>query len=397
MRIDSLLNEITVLYRQAEKNRLEKVKQGDFFNVFNTIGLRTEEVRLHSAFLAELLNPQGTHGLSSLFLEAFLTRLGLPKDYLDVYKVSQDNKERFIGPITEEEGGRIDIIIEDGTHAVIIENKIYAEDQKNQLLRYYNYGKAKYQDGFILIYLTLDGHEPDEYSLGNKKFDFACLSYSCEIVEWLEECILIANQKPLVKSVIIQYKELVKQITHTDMDTNYSEQLLNTMLKPENIIAVGEMLSVQYDWLDRIINKYIWEPLKQFADERQMNFVIDSNYEFGFGENGVWIYKKEWKHYGIFVWTDRKNDWYNMFIGVSDFGSPKRNERILKKNYLKLNCLKESPCDGWPYGWEYLRDDIMNWDYDITEKIVFGDVANYIIAKFDEILQEIEEKKIIML
>ena len=397
MEIESLLAEISKIYRQAEKNRLEKVKQGDFFNVFNTIGLLTEEVRLHSAFLAELLNPQGTHGLSSLFLKAFLKRLGLPNNYLDVYKVSQDNKEKLIGPVTDKEGGRIDIIIEDGKHAVIIENKIYAEDQKNQLLRYYNYGKENYQDGFILIYLTLDGHEPNECSLGNKRFAFVCLSYSCEIVDWLDECILIANQKPLVKSVIIQYKELLKQITHTDMDTNYSEQLLNTMLKPENVIAVGEMLSVQNDWLYRIINQYIWEPLKRFADEKQMNFVIDINYEFGFGENGVWIYKKEWKHYGIFVWTDRKNDWYNMYIGVSDFGSPKRNERISKKNYLKLKCLKEDPCDGWPYGWEYLRDDIMNWDYDITEKIVSGDVANYIKAKFNEILQEIEEKKIIML
>lgn len=257
MKIESLLAEISKIYRRAEKNRLEKAKRGEFFNIFNTIGLRTEEVRLHSAFLAELLNPQGTHGLSSLFLEAFLKRLGLPNDYLDVNKVSNDNKEKIIGPVTEKEGGRIDIIIEDGKHAIIIENKIYAEDQKNQLLRYYNYGKEKYQDGFILIYLTLDGHEPNKCSLGNKRFDYACLSYSYEIVDWLEECILIANQKPLVESIIIQYKELVKQITHTDMDTNYSEQLLNTMLRPENVIAVGEMLSVQNDWFYRIISQYI--------------------------------------------------------------------------------------------------------------------------------------------
>lgn len=135
MKIELLLAEISEIYRCAEKNRLEKVKQGEFFNIFNTIGLRTEEVRLHSSFLAELMNPQGTHGLSNLFLEAFLKRLGLPKNYLNVYNVSLDNKERFIGPVTDKEGGRIDIIVEDGRHAIIIENKIYAEDQKNQLLR----------------------------------------------------------------------------------------------------------------------------------------------------------------------------------------------------------------------------------------------------------------------
>lgn len=395
MKIELLLAEISEIYRCAEENRLEKVKQGEFFNIFNTIGLRTEEVRLHSSFLAELMNPQGTHGLSNLFLEAFLKRLGLPKNYLNVYNVSLDNKERFIGPVTDKEGGRIDIIVEDGRHAIIIENKIYAEDQKNQLLRYYNYGKEKYQDGFKLIYLTLDGHEPNKCSLGNKRFDYVCLSYSREIDVWLVECILIANQKPLVKSIIIQYKELVKQITHTDMDAIYSEQLLNTMLKPENVIAVGEMFLVQNKWLDRIIRQYIWEPLKQFADEKQMIFMID--YEYGFVENGVWIHKKEWKHYGIFVCTYRKNDWYNMFIGITNFDALKRSEKILKKNYVKLDCLKEKPCDGWPYGWEYLRDDIMNWDYEITKKIVSGDIANYIKVKFNEILLEIEEKGIVMI
>jgi hypothetical protein len=39
----------------------------------------------------------------------------------------------------------------------------------------------------------------------------------------------------------------------------------------------------------------------------------------------------------------------------------------------------------------------VNWDCDITKKIVSGDVANYIIEKFNEILLEIEEKKVIML
>ena len=94
------------------------------------------------------------------------------------------------------------------------------------------------------------------------------------------------------------------------MDTNYSEQLLNTMLKPENVIAVGEMLSVQYDWLNRIISKYIWEPLRQFATERGLNHGVDN----GYGESGFWIYKSDWRRYGVFVWTDRKNDWYRMYV-----------------------------------------------------------------------------------
>lgn len=66
------------------------------------------------------------------------------------------------------EGGRIDIFVYDNKkNAIIIENKIYAGDQKNQLLRYYNYAfKNKFK--FNIIYLTLYGDAASEDSVGNK-------------------------------------------------------------------------------------------------------------------------------------------------------------------------------------------------------------------------------------
>ena len=81
---------------------------------------------MHSAFIAELLNPRGTHGIGYRFLQAFLEIVGIPNGYLDLAHCSQNITERSIGKTTETEGGRIDIIIEDGNHAVIIENKNYA-------------------------------------------------------------------------------------------------------------------------------------------------------------------------------------------------------------------------------------------------------------------------------
>ena len=171
--------------------------------------MRCEEVRLHSAFIAELLNPNGSHGLSNSFLQAFLERFGLPSNY--VKEAKSKITERNIGRKTKTEGGRIDIIIEDGNHAVIIENKIYAEDQENQLLRYNNYGKKKFPNGFELVYLTLDGVEPDKKSLDNKEILFKQKSYKKDIVEWLDECVELAKEKPLVKAVIIQYKDLIKK------------------------------------------------------------------------------------------------------------------------------------------------------------------------------------------
>ena len=140
-----MLESISKLYEQEKKVEEKKREEGEFFNVFNTIGLRTEEVRLHSAFIAELLNPKGSHGLSQRFLQAFLEVIGVQDDYFDYRRCPCGIiTERWIGPKTEIEGGQIDIIIEDGKHAIIIENKIYAGDQTNQMLRYNNYGRKKF-------------------------------------------------------------------------------------------------------------------------------------------------------------------------------------------------------------------------------------------------------------
>lgn len=386
----TILATISKLYDNEKQVEVERREKGEFFNVFNTIGLRTEEVRLHSAFIAELLNPKGSHGLSYHFLQAFLEIINLPKNYIDYHRCSQNIVERVIGRVTTDtEGGRIDIIIEDGNHAVIIENKIYACDQTNQMLRYNNYGRKNFPNGYELVYLTLDGHGPDDCSLGNDDYPFIA-SYEKDIVKWLEKCYSISERKPLVQSVIKQYCELVKQITNTDMDTKYRNNLMSVMLAPENVIAVGEMLQLRDDWLNEIIDSYIWHPLEEYAKSKGMEFGIS------WEEGRAWIHRKEWKCYGIFIKTDRKDDWNKMYIGISWYKEPNRKNKIYKKDYRHLNCLTCQPCDGWPYGWEYLPDELRNWEHDITEKIVKGEVFDCIKKKFEEILSEIEELQLPM-
>ena len=391
----TILATISKLYENQKQVELEKQEKGEFFNVFNTIGLRAEEVRLHSAFIAELMNPKGSHGLSYRFLQAFLEVIDLPNDYIDYHRCSQNIVERVIGPVTDKEGGRIDIIIEDGNHAVIIENKIYAGDQTNQMLRYNNYGRRNFPEGYKLVYLTLDGHYPDNCSLGCVKYPYITASYEKNIVEWLEKCYSIAERKPLVQSVIKQYCELVKQITNTDMDTKYRNDLMSVMLASENVVAVGEMLQLQEEWFGQILDTYIWKPLEEFAKQKKMLF--DMECETGSG-TGAWIYREEWKYYGVFVWTTSRKYWADMFVGVSWYNEPNRKSKILKKERHLLDCLDSfDPNDEeWPYGWEFLQDELRDWAYNITEKIVKGEVFDCIKKKFEEILSEIDELQLPM-
>lgn len=126
--LQNMLSSVSKFYTESKKVESERWERGESFNIFNTIGLKSEEVRLHSAFIGELLNPKGSHGASSLFLKAFLDVMQIEDGYINYELCSPNILERVIGTVTETEGGRIDIIIEDGTHAVIIENKIYASD-----------------------------------------------------------------------------------------------------------------------------------------------------------------------------------------------------------------------------------------------------------------------------
>ena len=385
--LPSLLSEVAKLYAESQKKEKERWESGDTFNIFNTLGLKTEEVRLHSAFLGELLNPKGSHGASYVFLKAFLEVLGIEEGYIDYDACSLNILERVIGTVTETEGGRIDIIIEDGIHAVIIENKIYAPDQCNQLLRYHNYGQEMFPTGFKLLYLTLDGHDPSDCSLGNRTFDYESISYESEILEWLDRCSERVPKELPVRTLIIQYMDLVKQLTYKDMDTKYLEELKSLALSPENVLAVGELLRIQDEWLEGLVQKYIWKPLSEYAASRGMIFRLEEDDTY----KGACIYKEEWEYYALYVKED-KRVWRDLYVGVSFYNEPNRANKLFKKDFTPLNCLDQVPTDGWPYGWNYLPSPIYDWNCRTTEDIVNGKVADWIKNKFDEMLTELEDR-----
>ncbi|MEG0578394.1 MAG: PD-(D/E)XK nuclease family protein [Niameybacter sp.] len=87
-------------------------------------------------------------------------------------------RERYIGV-----DGRIDLIIESRTDLLIIEIKIDAGDQKNQLKRYQRYAKSTGKD-YKIYYLTLLGDEASQVSVGDNRgeVEYTCLSFSSDIV-----------------------------------------------------------------------------------------------------------------------------------------------------------------------------------------------------------------------
>ena len=129
--IQNLLNQVAII---SKKNAEILDATGGRFNMFRICGVNHYE-NTHSAIIAEFFNPKGTHGLKYKLLECFIETLG---EYFTIQDFNCEKSKVYTEYYTEE--GRIDIFIEDNhNNAIIIENKIYANDQSEQLKRYNNY------------------------------------------------------------------------------------------------------------------------------------------------------------------------------------------------------------------------------------------------------------------
>ena len=240
-KLEKLLSQVRVYVNEDKQRRAEAFRRGECYNVFNVLGVDNMELS-HSAFLAALLDPDGSHGMQDAFLKAFIETIahGGTKPELDTAH-AKVHTEYNIGNITETTGGRIDILITDrsetgsgkaGGHAIIIENKIWAADQPNQLVRYHNFAPEA-----ALLYLTLNGDEPSDQSRGTlnaQNGGYRCISYRSDIIGWLHKCAQLAFDKPLVRETINQYINLLQQLTNQNTMEQNKEQLIQLLTNKEN-------------------------------------------------------------------------------------------------------------------------------------------------------------------
>lgn len=208
---------------------------GEHYNVFDILGVQSDELS-HSAILTNLLDAKGKHGQKDTFLKLFIEQIipSLEKskynDYINSFETEKGiaNKEIHIGGLNFDtaEGGRVDIVVSSGNKHIVIENKIYASDQDQQLLRYNNHYKND-----PILYLTLYGIKPSDTSKGNLVLgtDFICVSYKDDIANWLEKCIKEMVNKPIIRETLNQYLFLIKSLTNQSNNNKMSEEILNIM------------------------------------------------------------------------------------------------------------------------------------------------------------------------
>lgn len=245
IQLQSLLNQISEIIDKERSLRQRKYDSGETFNVFEVLRLQRDEVRLHSSFIAALLDPKGSHGLKTKLLESFLQVMKADDILLDLDTVHVE-REMFIGQITKsgEEGGRMDIVLMDKhKNAIVIENKIDARDQPKQLLRY-DYYCNKHFKKYRIYYLTKWGVDPSVESCGGKDFDYWTASYSEDILSWLDDCIMISEMIRPVNETIKQYRTNLVEILNI-MSENSEKEFLSVATKEGNIESTLAILENQ--------------------------------------------------------------------------------------------------------------------------------------------------------
>lgn len=194
---------------------------GDNFNLFQLLQLEGKEDTLHSRFIAELLDPKGSHDQGDSFLQLFLEQFGdlawtddsdrtAAKEWIQAGNVRVE-REHWIGPVVidgeDSSGGQIDIFISNGEHHLSIENKIWSGEGEKQVTRYCNH----LPDRNFVLFLTLQGDEADEEA--RKKPNYRPISYAAHILPWLDSCQRQAKDFPILWGTIKQYIITVKRLT----------------------------------------------------------------------------------------------------------------------------------------------------------------------------------------
>ena len=228
------------------------------YNVLTEINSPHKEA-LHSSLIASLLKE---HEILCAFIKLLSGKININSDELIDATVDTE----FVCPDSK----RIDILVRlkfkpAGSEVpyyrvLIIENKIYARDQPQQLDNYYaalkDLGYTRKE--IVLIYLTRKGLKPSEYSIcadTEENASLITLSYQEDIMTLLEDSLALetVQQNFRLKSTIQSYKELLVEYLFADGVTRSPElvwQFVNE-LKTKVLSLLQQRYAVPDEGLDK--------------------------------------------------------------------------------------------------------------------------------------------------
>ena len=329
------------------------------YNILSEIESPYKEA-FHSNMLASLLKePQ----ILQAFLEHLPENIGIPSKALIDATVDTE----FVCPESKK---RIDILIRlkfkpSGQtpplyKAIILENKIYAKDQPQQLDNYFAAlkGLGYPVKDILLVYLTLEGNAPSADSFCTAKKEnasLAQLSYKKHIISFLESSLTLdtVKQSSRLKNTIDSYKELLVEYLFPSYDTSSKELVWNFVNELET--RVLSLLKENYNFpdLDKPNDSFLTCKKEEFLsffpkESRAFGFNVPLK-KFSLNNKDATIYFcieiEDFIYFGLSLQYD----------GDFSYCDSKANHELLKGQKLLLDTLfqegfyNHSEWLGWKY------------------------------------------------
>jgi len=297
--------------------------------------------------------------------------VNLNSDYLRYFLETITESTKIMNPDTigelwnvNREYRKIDLLFTNDQKqiAIIIENKIHADDQDKQLYRYFNEPALNMYQRHI-FYLTLLGSAPSSKSLHNLSIDnIKLLSYSEHIHNFIVKCINVTQDN----DILVGLKEYLEDINMMTVEERRKKEIVDLVFEQQGVnrndiafLNAAGLRYCHYIFINELSNMFKnknivcdWSDLNEFK----------TSYEYGLRAP---LIEKEIEFWICFDNDDKRKG--DLFIGLKKLENNDLS-KIVKKNY-KLT--KESSNEYWYY-WAYSKE-IDN----------LGDFTNRSISSYD--------------
>jgi len=222
------------------------------FNLFDY--LRTDEIGI-SRIVADLLEPNGSHGQGDVFLRLFATMV--KQEW-----ISSTSNWHVVTEQQANDRRRIDVYLESSLGVVGIENKPWATDQWQQLTDYAQFLEQRVKNTnrrWLLIYLC--NSAPSENSIAPELLDqrireknLVLLTFH-ELTSWLDAC-AVQTKAPTVRIFIEELSKFVRIDINGVRDMSEEREVIDEITKSsENMAAAFQvsnvMVGLKQDLLER--------------------------------------------------------------------------------------------------------------------------------------------------
>ena len=395
------------------------------FNAFDY--LRPDEQGL-SRMIRDLLDPEGPHGQGQIFLRLFLEGVGF-----DCGADLQSSRVYVELPIEGQR--RLDIAVciggrHDG-HCLAIENKPFADDQKDQIRDYLDWLRKNYGDRFLLIYLPPRGEAPSDYSVksadlwdeaGNPTRTFRIMPYhrtedgagdddfelfriDFGLADWLRECRKHCDVERL-RWFLREAETFCERRFGGSAMTAGEHQIIKDFVLADNrnLTTVYEIqrawseirAEVCRQFLETIakrLEKLGYRSRSNYSDEPYESFVQADRPQWRRYQNAP---EPEWSRTSLYLRAEhsRGNDWY---IGIYSpvHKSEMSEEDLTRRKRIEGRLNDEMKIYGsdelWPW-FEYVDKRYRDWDPlipDLHRELQQngGEITDYFVNKFKEIAE----------